>query len=45
MNYKNVTFLSLTNKVINNPENIISTGINANSQLKTISKISKIKWN
>ena len=39
---QDVTFLSLTNKVINNPENIISTGINANSQLKTIIKFQKL---
>ena len=39
---QDVTFLSLTNKVINNPENIISTGINANSQLKTIVKFQKL---
>jgi len=38
---QDVTFLSLTNKVINNPENIISTGINADSQLKTIIKFQK----
>ena len=29
-------FLSLTNKIIDNPKNIISTGINARSQLNTI---------
>ena len=39
---QDVTFLSLTNKVINNPENIISTGINADSQLKTIIKFQKL---
>ena len=32
---KNVIFLSLTNKLINNPKNVISTGINAVSQIKT----------
>jgi len=35
---KNITFLSLTNKIIDNPKNIISAGINASSQLKTIKK-------
>ena len=39
---QDVTFLSLTNKVINNPKNIISAGINANSQLKTIIKFQKL---
>ena len=39
---EDVTFLSLTNKVINNPKNIISAGINANSQLKTIIKFQKL---
>ena len=38
---KDVTFLSLTNKIINNPKNIISAGINAYSQLKTIIKFQK----
>ena len=36
-------FLSLTNKIIDNPKNIISTGINAGSQLNTISKFQKDK--
>ncbi len=43
---KDVTFLSLTNKSNNTSKNIISTGINATSQLKTIKKfieINKIK--
>jgi hypothetical protein len=35
---ENITFLSLTNKVNNNPKNIISAGINASSQLRTIQK-------
>mgnify|MGYP002039418809 CR=1 FL=1 len=39
---QDVTFLSLTNKVIDNPKNIISAGINANSQLKTIIKFQKL---
>jgi len=34
----NVIFLSLTNKIINNPVNVISTGINALSQINTIKK-------
>ena len=33
-----VMFLSLTNKIINNPANVISTGINALSQINTIKK-------
>jgi hypothetical protein len=43
---ENITFLSLTNKIINNPKNIISAGINASSQLRTIQKfieLNKIK--
>lgn len=35
---KDVTFLSLTNKTLNLPENIISTGVNSTSQLNTIKK-------
>ena len=35
-------FLSLTNKTINKPKNIISAGINATSQIKTIMKFKKI---
>ena len=35
---KNIIFLSLTNKVNNTPKNIINSGINATSQLKTIQK-------
>ena len=38
-----MVFLSLTNKNIKNPKNIISAGINANSQIKTIMKFKKIK--
>ncbi len=34
----NITFLSLTNKTINLPKNVISSGINATSQLNTIKK-------
>ena len=39
---EDVTFLSLTNKIINNPKNIISAGINADSQLSTIIKFQKL---
>ena len=39
---KNMTFLSLTNKTIKNPKNVISVGINADSQLKAIKKFQKI---
>ena len=35
-------FLSLTNKIINNSNNIISAGINSTSQFNTISKFQKI---
>ena len=35
---KNVTFLSLTNKTLNLPKNVISAGINSTSQLNTIKK-------
>ena len=38
---KEVIFLSLTNKVINNPKNVISAGINAISQINTIIKFQK----
>ncbi len=39
--FADMTFLSLTNKIIDNPKNIISTGINAGSQLNTIAKFQK----
>ena len=39
---KDVVFLSLTNKITNIPKNIISAGINATSQLKTIIKFQKL---
>ena len=39
---KDVFFLSLTNKIIKNPKNIISAGINARSQFNTINKFQKI---
>ncbi len=35
---KNITFLSLTNKTIDLPKNVISTGVNATSQLFAIKK-------
>ena len=35
-------FLSLTNKNINNPKNVISAGINASSQIKTIMKFKEM---
>ena len=35
---ENITFLSLTNKNLDLPKNIISAGINSTSQLKTIKK-------
>ena len=35
---KNLTFLSLTNKTLDLPKNVISTGINSTSQLNTIKK-------
>ena len=40
---KDVTFLSLTNKIKNNPPNVISAGVNAISQINTIKKFNKIK--
>ena len=36
-----VVFLSLTNKITNNPGNVVSTGINALSQINTIKKFLK----
>ncbi len=35
---KNVTFLSLTNKTLDLPKNVISAGINSTSQISTIKK-------
>ncbi len=35
---KDITFISFTNKLINNPKNVISAGVNAISQLQTIKK-------
>jgi len=40
---KDIFFLSLTNKIINNKKNIISVGINAESQFKTIKKFQNLK--
>ena len=37
-----VIFLSLTNKILDNPKNVISAGINAVSQINTIIKFQKI---
>ncbi len=39
---KNITFLSLTNKTINLPSNIISSGVNATSQVNAIKKFTKL---
>ena len=38
---KNVTFISFTNKLIDNPKNVISAGVNAISQLQTIKKFNE----
>ena len=35
---KEVTFISFTNKLIDNPKNVISAGVNAISQIQTIKK-------
>ena len=39
---KEMIFLSLTNKNIDNPKNVISAGINASSQIKTIMKFKEM---
>ena len=39
--FQNITFLSLTNKTLNLPKNIISSGVNSTSQLNTIKKFIK----
>jgi len=39
---KDLTFLSLTNKILDLPSNVISAGINSTSQLNTIKKFLKI---
>ena len=36
-----ITFISLTNKIYNNPKNVISAGVNAISQINTIKKFQK----
>ena len=38
----NITFLSLTNKTLELPKNVIGTGINSTSQLNTIKKFIKL---
>ena len=38
---KDVTFISFTNKLIDNPKNVISAGVNAISQLQTIKKFNE----
>ena len=38
---KDITFLSLTNKILDLPKNVISAGINSTSQLNTIKKFIK----
>ena len=40
--FKEAYFLSLTNKILNIPENVISAGINARSQFNAIKKYQKI---
>ena len=39
---KDITFLSLTNKIHGNPPNVISAGVNAISQINTIEKFRKL---
>ena len=39
---KEVTFISFTNKLIDNPKNVISAGVNAVSQIQTIKKFNDI---
>ena len=39
---KDMTFVSLTNKIYGNPSNVISAGVNAISQINTIKKFNKI---
>ena len=38
---KDITFLSLTNKTLNLPKNVIASGVNSTSQLNTIKKFLK----
>ena len=40
---KDMTFISLTNKIFGKPSNVISAGVNALSQINTIKKFAKIK--
>ena len=40
---KDVTFISFTNKLIGNPKNVISAGVNAISQVQTIKKFNERK--
>ena len=40
---EDVTFISFTNKLIDNPKNVISAGVNAVSQLQTIKKFNEKK--
>ena len=40
---KQVTFISFTNKIITNPSNVISAGVNAISQINTIKKFIDLK--
>ena len=40
--FKDAYFLSFTNKVLNNPRNVISAGINARSQFSAIKKYQKM---
>tara|TARA_Y100000590_G_scaffold346753_1_gene397127 strand:- start:537 stop:1688 length:1152 start_codon:yes stop_codon:yes gene_type:complete len=40
--FEDAVFLSLTNKTLNNPKNVISTGINAKSQFDAIKKFLEI---
>ena len=39
---KDISFISFTNKLIGNPKNVISAGVNAISQLQTIKKFNEI---
>ena len=40
--FEDAVFLSLTNKILNNPKNVISAGINAKSQFDAIKKFQEI---
>ena len=40
---KDITFVSLTNKIYGNPSNVISAGVNAISQINTIKEFKKKK--